>query len=229
MRYIGRVPLPIANEIITRISARDAAYEQLRDWITLGPLEPGEPIRDSEVAARLGISRTPVREALLRLEQEGLVEMFPGRGTRVPPLRFERARHLFSIGGALDGLAAEEATPRLGDDQLDAIEEMLRAMEVDDEPRQLQMLDERFHRTYYDATGNEPLISMLEAITVELRRFDRVGFRDRDILRTARGEHRAILGAFRARDAARAATAARLNWTQVWAQIEQRLAVSDQG
>lgn len=217
------MPLP-AGDGIPRVSARDAAYEQLRDWITLGPLEPGEPIRDAEVAARLGISRTPVREALLRLEHEGLVEMFPGRGTRVAPLRFDRARHLFSIGGALDALAAEEATPRLTGEQLDELDEVLRSMEAGDDPRDLQLLDERFHHSYYEATRNEPLVSLLESITVELRLFDRVGFRDPEILRAARGEHRTILDAFRARDAAQAGSAARFNWTHAWAQIEQRLA-----
>jgi DNA-binding GntR family transcriptional regulator len=73
------MPLPGTAGPVARISARETAYEHVRGWITLGPLEPGEPIKDVEIAALLGISRTPVREALLKLAQEGLVEAFPGR------------------------------------------------------------------------------------------------------------------------------------------------------
>jgi DNA-binding GntR family transcriptional regulator len=219
------MPLPTETEI-PRVSARDAAYERLLDWITLGPLEPGEAIRDAEVAERLGVSRTPVREALQRLERDGLIEVFPGRGTRVAPLRFERARHLFSIGGVLDGLAAEEATPRLSEADLKEIDTVLTQMETIEDPRELQLLDERLHRTYREATGNEPLNSMLRGVTMELRMYDRVGFRDRVIVGAVHGEHRAIYKAFRARDAEAAAKAGRLNWNLAWERIEPILRAS---
>jgi DNA-binding GntR family transcriptional regulator len=211
------------------MSARDAAYEQIRDWITLGPLEPGEVILDTEIAELLGMSRTPVREAILRLAQDGLVETFPGRQTRVAPLRFDRAPHLFSIGGALDALAAEQATLKLSAEQLAKLEEALELMSGPEEPQDLQTLDERFHGIYYEVTGNPPLIHMLHGITLELRRFDRAGFRDPAIMTAANEEHRQIVAAFRGRDPSSAAAAARENWTRTWTRLEPLYIQRDSG
>jgi DNA-binding GntR family transcriptional regulator len=214
------VPLPQALKRPARISARDAAYEQIRDWITLGPLEPGEVILDTEIADLLGMSRTPVREAILRLAQDGLVETFPGRQTRVAPLRFDRAPHLFSIGAALDALAAEQATPRLTEEDFRRLDEALELLGQPEQPQDLQALDEQFHGIYYAATGNPPLIQMLHGITLELRRFDRAGFRDPALTAAANEEHSNILAAFRDRDPGQAAAAARENWTRTWTRLE---------
>jgi DNA-binding GntR family transcriptional regulator len=214
------VPLPQTLQRPARISARDAAYEQLRDWITLGPLEPGEPILDTEIADLLGMSRTPVREALLRLAHDGLVQSFPGRQTRVAPLRLDRAPHLFAIGGALDALAAQQATPRLTAQELGRLGKTLDQMNKPEKPQDLQTLDERFHAIYYQASGNPPLVDMLEGITLELRRFDRAGFRDLSIVTAANEEHAAILAAFRDGDAAVAGEIARQNWVRSWARLE---------
>lgn len=214
------MPLPRTLPRQPRVSARDVAYEQLRDWITLGPLEPGEVILDTEIADLLGMSRTPVREAILRLAQDGLVETFPGRQTRVAPLRFDRAPHVFSIGGALDALAAEQATPRLTAGDFRRLDEALALMTQPEAPRDLQALDERFHGIYYEAADNPPLREMLRGVTLELRRFDRAGFRDPAIMTAANEEHRAILAAFRDRDPAAAANVARENWSRTWLRLE---------
>jgi DNA-binding GntR family transcriptional regulator len=216
----SKVPLPQTLQRPARISARDTAYEQLRDWITLGPLEPGEPILDTEIAELLGMSRTPVREALLRLAQEGLVETFPGKQTRVAPLRLDRAPHLFAIGGALDALAAQQATPQLTADQLGRLAETLDQMCQRQESQDLQTLDEQFHAIYYQAAGNEPLVDMLRSITLELRRFDRAGFQNTAITSAANEEHAAILAAFQARDETAAAEIARQNWVRTWTRLE---------
>lgn len=213
------MPLPRTAGPVARVSARETAYEYLRDWITLGPLEPGEAIRDVDVAALLGISRTPVREALLRLGQEGLIEAFPGHQTRVAPLRFERVPHLFAIGGVLDALAAEEAAPEMEDTHCAEMEQLLGRMTREDDPRELQLLDERFHGVYYAVSGNAPLLKLLEDLSLELRRFDREGFRSPAIMVAANDEHRAILRALGRRDGQGAAEAARRNWVASWERI----------
>lgn len=213
------MPLPRTAGPVARVSARETAYEYLRDWITLGPLEPGEPIRDVDVAALLGISRTPVREALLRLGQEGLIEAFPGHQTRVAPLKFERVPHLFAIGGVLDALAAEEAAPEMDETHCAEMEQLLTRMTREDDPRELQLLDERFHGVYYAVSGNAPLLKLLEEISLELRRFDREGFRSPAIMLAANDEHRAILHALQRRDGQVAAEAARRNWVASWERI----------
>jgi DNA-binding GntR family transcriptional regulator len=215
------MPLPRTGGPVARISARETAYEHVRDWITLGPLEPGEPIRDTEIAALLGISRTPVREALLKLAQEGLIETVPGHQTRVAPLRFDQVPHLFAIGGVLDALAAEEAAPDMDAAACAEMERLLTQMTRLSDPRELQLLDERFHGVYYEVAGNAPLLKLLEDISLQLRRFDREGFRSPSIMLAANDEHRAILDALRRRDGAAAAAAARDNWVSSWDRIAQ--------
>src|SRR5205823_3366728 len=112
------MPLPGGNKMPIRVNAQDVAYERLKDWIVNGPLEPGENVRDTDVADMLGVSRTPVREALIRLSQEGLVDIARGRSTRVADLQFDRAVHLYDLGGVLDAHAAEIAATTLGEPEL---------------------------------------------------------------------------------------------------------------
>jgi len=106
------MPVP-ESAPLDRDLLRDRAYVALRDAIVDGTLAPGERLRDAELCEWLGLSRTPVREALGRLEQDGLVESAPQRFTRVTPLDRRDARDAFPIVAALHALAAELAVPRL--------------------------------------------------------------------------------------------------------------------
>src|SRR6478609_8709865 len=102
------MPVP-ANDPFERDLLRDRAYAAIRDAIVDGTLQPGERLRDQELQAWLGLSRTPVREALNRLEQDGLVETAPQRFTRVAPLDRRAAKDAFPVVAALHALAAELA------------------------------------------------------------------------------------------------------------------------
>src|SRR4051794_28317614 len=95
------VPEPRPGEASGRTLLRDAAYVRLRDAILDGTLAPGEQLRDAELVAWLGLSRTPIREALARLEQQGLVESAPNRWTRVAPIDRDDARDAFEVVAAL--------------------------------------------------------------------------------------------------------------------------------
>ncbi len=217
------MPLPSINKL-NRNSARDEVYTRLRGWIISGPLEPGEAIRDADVALQLGVSRTPVREAIVRLEQEGLVEVHPGRWTRVAPLRFDRAKHLYVVGAVLDALAAELATPRLTDADLEEMEQANNRMHEPASPTELQEADEVFHGVYMGVAANPVLLDHYAEINLELRRFERVNFRDPMTPDVAYREHRGILDAMRARDAKAAAEAARFNWMNAWPRVKEMLA-----
>ncbi|MDA0183615.1 GntR family transcriptional regulator, partial [Solirubrobacter phytolaccae] len=104
------MPVPANDAPLERDLLRDQAYVTIRDAIVDGTLAPGERLRDAELCAWLGLSRTPVREALNRLEQDGLVETEPQRFTRVTPLDRRAARDAFPVVAALHALAAELAT-----------------------------------------------------------------------------------------------------------------------
>src|SRR3954469_8460165 len=106
------MPVP-QEDPFERDLLRDRAYAAIRDAIVDGTLAPGERLRDQELTAWLGLSRTPVREALARLEADGLVETAPQRFTRVAPLDRREASDAFPVVAALHALAAELAAPRL--------------------------------------------------------------------------------------------------------------------
>ena len=166
------MPLPGRDRLPMRENAQDVAYLQLKDWIINGPLEAGETVRDVDVAEMLGVSRTPVREALIRLSQEGLIHIARGRSTRVAELAFDRAPHLYRVGGVLDAHAARCAIPLLTQRELDAMKAVLDEMETAQDVAQLQPLDEKFHDVYFEAAGNPVLRELMTQINQELRRLE---------------------------------------------------------
>jgi len=161
------------------------AYDELRARIVSGRLAPGTRLIEQEVATRLEVSRTPVRESLRRLEQEGYVEYDPdsGRsGTYVTPLTQEDARELFLIIGAVEGLAAQEAarnsTPERSElaDELESLNGRLAQASRAAQPEQALIfeLDATFHRTYVEAGGGPRLRSLHDSIKPQADRYTRV-------------------------------------------------------
>ncbi|GAA1571451.1 GntR family transcriptional regulator [Kribbella hippodromi] len=214
------MPLPGGDKLPIRVNAQDIAYERLKSWIVDGPLEPGENVRDTDVAEMLGVSRTPVREALIRLSQEGLVEIARGRSTRVADLQFDRAVHLYDLGGVLDAHAAEIAATTLGEPELAALRAMVDEMAGQRDVARAQELDEQFHDVYYLAAGNPVLTGYLEQLKLELRRIERAAFRDEQIRKEAYEEHVCILAALENRQPEAAREAALTNWRNSWARIK---------
>jgi DNA-binding GntR family transcriptional regulator len=223
------MPLPKKASSQQFINAQGLAYATLRDWILHGPLKPGEPLRDTDIAEQLGISRTPVREALIRLAQDGLVESARGRGTKVTDLKIEQAPQLFEVGEVLDAYAAKVAATRLGPRDLQQLRAVLKKMEDTHEPSLLAEIDRDFHLIYYLRTGNAVLVSMLEQVTNDLMRIERHAWGHDDIRATACDEHRQLMTAFERGDAHAAAAAAAENWRQSWERIEALLSTSAEG
>ena len=102
--HISLMPIP-QTKILNRTFIRDDVYQSLREWIVRGDLEPGEKLKDKELAAQLGVSRTPVREALRKLENEGLVETSANRWTKVAPITIQDAERIYPIIQKLEELA----------------------------------------------------------------------------------------------------------------------------
>src|SRR5262249_34954451 len=115
------MPVPNTAPAIARTCLRDAAYERLRDWILDGTLAPEEPLRDEALAEALGMSRTPVREALQRLTDDGLVVTTATRRSYVSPLSLQQARDTFPMVAALEALAVRLALPQMDDVTLNAM------------------------------------------------------------------------------------------------------------
>lgn len=220
------MPLPGPEAASSFANAQDLAYGAIRDWIFNGPLKPGEIIRDTDIANLLGISRTPVREAIIRLAQEGLIDVGKGRKTRVSIPDISRAPDLYRIGGTLDGLAAEWAMPKITQDDLEKMRSLLTAMNAENDPTRLVKLDLELHAVFRVLAG-EVLRGMLDGIEAEIGRFERMAFDDAEIRTLTRGDHQAIIAAFASGDARAASEAVRQNWLNAWARLESRLRDAD--
>lgn len=198
-------------------------YERLRELIITGRLAPGARLIETDVAARLGVSRTPVRGALQRLQQEGYVVDSPTlQQTRptVAPLTSEDAHEIFLLVGALEGLAARRAALGSAADRaalaaaLVAINESFAAAAAAPRPNHGRLfdLDARFHGRYMAAAGPR-LLALHGAVKPQAQRYERlyVSMLTAE-LHTSVVEHRAIVKAIRAGDAEGAQRAVEHNW-----------------
>lgn len=198
-----------------RTLAREEVYGQLLDWIVGGTLGPGEVLRDAAIAGKLGVSRTPVREALRRLEDEGLVETALNRWTRVAPLNLAQAAELYPVIGVLEDLALRLAAPQLTDADLAALEtlnaRLERALRASD-ARDAVRTDAAFHGVWTGRSGNTELQGTLAALKRKLQRIELAYFDLPSAARFSVLEHAAVVRALRAQDEMAARQALRQNW-----------------
>ena len=173
------MPVPANNAPLERDLLRDQAYVTIRDAIVDGTLAPGERLRDQELCAWLGLSRTPVREALNRLEQDGLVETAPQRFTRVTPLDRRAARDAFPVVAALHALATELAVRRLTDSDRQAMRDANNrfslALRDGDVDAALQA-DDDFHGVFVHVAANAEIARALDRLMPRIRRLERLRF-----------------------------------------------------
>jgi DNA-binding GntR family transcriptional regulator len=173
------MPVPTLVSPPSRSLLRDDVYVRLRDAIVGGVLEPGEQLRDADLAAWLGVSRTPVREALLRLQQGGLVVARPGRSTTVATLDVRAIRDAQAVVASMHELAVRQAVAQLTDADLDRMREanarFADALRADDVDAALAA-DDDFHAVPVASAANEALRSVLEQFTPSLRRLERLRF-----------------------------------------------------
>jgi DNA-binding GntR family transcriptional regulator len=154
----------------------DYAYRQVRDRILSGELQPGAVIQQRELASRIGISTTPLREALRRLKSEGLVELDAHRDARISPLRAEEARDLLELRKSLDPLAAGLAAQRRTNADIQAIRSALARLEPLPTPPAIGQLvaHRNFHAAVYRASHNDLLIDALEGLWDKADRYRRL-------------------------------------------------------
>ncbi len=193
--------LPVNEDL----SLSKRAYLLIRRLIVTLELEPGSVISESELMARLGVSRTPIREALRRLAHERLVAVYPRRGMFVAGVDSRDLSALFEIREQLEPFAARLAATRRNQDDLKIIDELLADLEsVANDARRLIDLDQRMHEHVYRCTHNEFLASNLHqhymhALRIWFLALDQVTDLEQAVL-----EHRGLLEAIRDGDGDRA-------------------------
>ena len=174
------MPIPSGTSGVDRSLLRDDVFKRLRDAIVDGTFKPGEQLKDGELADWLGVSRTPVREALLRLGTSGLVVAIPGRSTTVTAIDATAAADARDVIASMHSLAVRQMAGRLSDDDLERMRAANRrfaaAVAADDVEGALDA-DEELHRIPVAALGNQALESVLEHFDPLVRRAERQRFR----------------------------------------------------
>jgi DNA-binding GntR family transcriptional regulator len=173
------VPIPASSPPSDRRLLRDDVYGRLRDAIIDGTFEPGEQLRDADLAIWLGVSRTPVREALLRLGQTGLVVAKPGRSTTVSTVDARAVREARDVVAAMHELAVRVAVPALTAEDLERMRQANAAFEqavAAGDVEAALAADDELHGVPVRVCGNRALTTVLEQFTAVLRRAERLRF-----------------------------------------------------
>ncbi|WP_409178875.1 GntR family transcriptional regulator [Brevibacillus fortis] len=198
---------------IERPTLREQVYQGLKKAIIMLELKPGERVNDNELAALFGVSRTPVREALKRLEDEGLIESVPGSLTRVTPLLEKEAKHAFPVVAALHGLAARLAMP-FESEVIRSLEQwnekLLVALDQQDVIKAIEA-DDGFHDVILEAAGNREIYLALERVVPKIRRLEFARFGSLEGGKSVE-QHRRIIEAIRDNNSQLASSLMEENW-----------------
>jgi len=182
---------------------RDLVFEAIREAIVDGTLKPGERLMEASLAEELGVSRTPVREAIRKLELANFVVMIPRRGAYVADISLKDVADVFEIRGALEALAAELAAERASEDEIERLERLLVEIGKAIEARNVELvvdLDTQFHDVLFSASRNERLGQILSLLREHIQRFRTLTLSNPARMRVALDEHRGLVEALASRD-----------------------------
>lgn len=183
----------------------ESLVDRLRHDILRGGLEPGLPLRQDEIAARCGVSKIPVREALLQLVAEGLVVLQPNRGFTVAGLQPQEAEEILEIRAVLECQAMRDAMPKMTDADVGRAAVILDQAEATDALDRWSDLNWEFHATLYAPAKRKRLLDLIRQVSNPTDRYIRVLISNANYRGRAEREHRAILSACDVRNAEAAA------------------------
>ncbi len=180
------------------LSLEDAVYAQLEEEILSGKLLPGEQLRELALSRRLNVSRTPVRGALHRLKDEGLVELSANRGATVVGITEADLTDAYLIRTRLDGLASSMAAERISEEDKRTLTESVELSEFyinKNDPEQIKELDTKFHSIIYRASGNRMLCKILTDLHRNIKTYRKISLATPGRPEKSVAEHREILEA----------------------------------
>lgn len=212
----GRSTRPVASSALLsdgdHLPASERIYGLIKEWILGGRLASGSRLVELSLAAELGVSRTPIREALKRLRVEGLVTVDPVRGMIVRLIDPHEVEDFYTTREVLDGLAARLAAQRISSDQLLRLRTIVDAMDSAvkrSERAQMVHANMRFHDALFRAAANEWLLSLGQSLIDFVRLLSAAAFADQTRDLEVLEEHKRILAALEARDPDAAEAASR--------------------
>jgi DNA-binding GntR family transcriptional regulator len=210
----------VLGEPVEHRQLKDSVYLKLRQEIVTATLPPGYVLREAELAARFGVSKTPLREAFVRLEKDGFVQIAPYRSAVVTGYSQQDLREIYEVRELLEGQCAREAAVSIATEDLAALNRIVRdsaaAFEAGDTGRLTALLDE-FDVVLYSQSRNSRITAMLENIRDHVTRIGRLTVAIPGRMGTSVREHEAIYEAIVQRDGLRAETLMRQHILSVMA------------
>lgn len=200
----------ISLKIDDYLPLRDVVFNTLRNAILTGELEPGERLMEIKLADKLGVSRTPIREAIRKLELEGLVVNTPRKGAEVANISSEDLRDVLEVRRSLEILATNLACDKITEAELSKLYANIESFKISIETEaatEIALTDVGFHDIIYRATGNARLIQILGNLREQMYRYRLEYIKDHDSWNRLLTEHTAIYNAIKNRDKEAAATA----------------------
>lgn len=182
---------------------REVVFEALREAIIQGRLKPGERLMEIQLAEELGVSRTPVREAIRKLELEGFVAMIPRKGAYVAGITVKDIVDVFEVRAALEALAAGLAAERITEEELEELERSVLMIAEATQTKNIDTIVERdtsFHELIYRASRNQRLIQIVTHLQEQIQRFRTVSLSQPGRTKVAVEEHKKIVEAISARN-----------------------------
>lgn len=179
------------------------AYHTIRLAIRDLILPPGKALLEREISEALQMSRTPIREALVRLEMEGVVRLVPRRGFIVEPIEQEDLKEVYEIIKTLDGLAIEIATANATEEDLDRLDAIIEEQQIELEKEKLKewsFLDDLFHTTIIEYANNKRLSAVIDSFADQSYRARLFTIKERPIPMHSIVEHKAMVSCMRAKD-----------------------------
>ena len=187
-------------------SLRGRVFRKLREDILSGVYEDQEELREITIGEEMGVSRTPVREALRQLELEGLVTIIPNKGAYVTSIKAKDVADIYHVRSMLEGLCARWATEHITDEQIGRLEEILVLSEFhvqggNGDTAQVSELDGKFHQVLYEASDSRILEHVLSDFHKYVQMARRLSVKKKERAEKSIAEHRDILEAIRNKDA----------------------------
>lgn len=189
------------------ISLADQVFDHLENDILSGKYRRGEVLTESKLCAEMGVSRTPIREALRRLEQEHIIED-SGKGSVVIGINEKDLEDIFLIRKSLECMAASLAAKNRTDEQLKELKEALEFQEFylnKNDPEQIKLMDNRFHETLYKLSGSTTFYDTLVPLHKKIQKYRRASVENSSRAAASVSEHRKIYEAIEAKDSSAAA------------------------
>lgn len=193
---------------------REIVYEELKMQILTGRIEPGTRMMEIELAEEMGVSRTPIREAIRKLEKEGLVTIEPRKGAYASDVSTEDMVEILEVRQIMEGLAAELAASRVQEVQLDQLreaEERYNAAVASGDTEQMIKYDSQFHKMIVEASNNKTLMQLIEPLQEMALRFRYLYYHDLNRAMNMPHEHDEIIDAIATGDQEQAKLAASMH------------------